>query len=40
MAGAVVATSEPDSKTVNARRFAIKTDPARDALLTDFGKEP
>ena len=28
-----------DSKAVHARRFAIVTDPARDALLTDFGKE-
>jgi len=28
-----------DSKTINARRFKIVTDDARDALLTDFGKE-
>ncbi len=28
-----------DSKSINARRFAIETDHARDALLTDFGKE-
>jgi ribonucleoside-diphosphate reductase alpha chain len=28
-----------DSKTVNAHRFKVVTDPARDALLTDFGKE-
>jgi ribonucleoside-diphosphate reductase alpha chain len=28
-----------DSKTVNARRFTIVTDPARDANLTVFGKE-
>jgi ribonucleoside-diphosphate reductase alpha chain len=28
-----------DSKTINARRFAIVTDDTRDALLTDFGKE-
>ncbi len=28
-----------DSKTINARRFAIRTDSARDALLTEFGKE-
>ncbi|GAA5055341.1 ribonucleoside-diphosphate reductase subunit alpha [Erythrobacter westpacificensis] len=30
---------QSDSKTVNPRRFKIKTDPARDANLTDFGKE-
>ena len=28
-----------DSKKVNARRFTIKTDLSRDALLTEFGKE-
>ena len=28
-----------DSKAVRARRFAVVTDPSRDALLTDFGKE-
>jgi len=28
-----------DTKRVNARRFTIATDPKRDALLTDFGKE-
>ena len=28
-----------DSKKINDRRFAIATDPARDALLTEFGKE-
>ncbi len=28
-----------DSKTVQARRFAITTDASRDALLTDFGRE-
>jgi ribonucleoside-diphosphate reductase alpha chain len=28
-----------DSKKVNDRRFTIRTDPARDARLTDFGKE-
>jgi ribonucleoside-diphosphate reductase alpha chain len=28
-----------DSKTVDARRFDIVTDEARDALLTEFGKE-
>ncbi len=31
--------AQPDSKTVLARRFDIQTDPARDALLTDFGKD-
>jgi ribonucleoside-diphosphate reductase alpha chain len=39
MAEAVKAATQPDSKTVNARRFDVVTDPARDALLTDFGKE-
>jgi len=28
-----------DSKKVNARRFTIQTDPSRDALLTEFGKD-
>jgi ribonucleoside-diphosphate reductase alpha chain len=28
-----------DSKTINARRFTIRTDDSRDALLTEFGKE-
>ncbi|MCB2049385.1 MAG: ribonucleotide-diphosphate reductase subunit alpha, partial [Novosphingobium sp.] len=28
-----------DSKTIHDRRFAIVTDPSRDELLTDFGKE-
>ncbi len=32
-------TPKDDSKRVNARRFAIATDAARDANLTDFGKE-
>ena len=38
---AVVANpaSAADSKAINARRFTIATDPARDALLTDFGKD-
>ncbi|MFW5633739.1 MAG: ribonucleoside-diphosphate reductase subunit alpha, partial [Erythrobacter sp.] len=31
--------ARPDSKTVNPRRFAIRTDPLRDANLTAFGKE-
>jgi ribonucleoside-diphosphate reductase alpha chain len=30
---------EAGSKAVAQRRFAVKTDPARDALLTDFGKD-
>ena len=30
---------EEDSKSVQPRRFTIVTDAARDALLTDFGKE-
>ncbi len=30
---------QDDSKAIHARRFAIVTDPARDALLTDFGRE-
>ena len=40
-AGAVAAAPREveDSKKVNPRRFTIVTDPARDALLTDFGKE-
>ncbi len=28
-----------DSKTIHARRFAVVTDPARDALLTEFGRQ-
>jgi ribonucleoside-diphosphate reductase alpha chain len=28
-----------DSKSVAPKRFPVKTDPARDALLTDFGKD-
>ena len=40
MAEAAKAASEPvDSKGINPRRFAIETDPERDALLTAFGKE-
>ncbi len=30
---------EADSKAVRARRFDVKTDPARDDLLTEFGKD-
>ncbi len=33
------ASAESDSKSVNARRFEVVTDPERDALLTEFGKE-
>ncbi|QWC56619.1 ribonucleoside-diphosphate reductase subunit alpha [Erythrobacter sp. 3-20A1M] len=33
------ASPQSDSKRVNARRFDITTDPARDANLTEFGKE-
>ncbi|HMO67783.1 MAG TPA: ribonucleoside-diphosphate reductase subunit alpha [Novosphingobium sp.] len=45
MAGAVkavakaAAAAQTDSKTVMPRRFAIEVDHARDALLTDFGKD-
>jgi ribonucleoside-diphosphate reductase alpha chain len=28
-----------DSKSVDSMRFQVTTDPSRDALLTDFGKE-
>jgi ribonucleoside-diphosphate reductase alpha chain len=31
--------AQKDSKTVDVRRFSVTTDPSRDALLTDFGKE-
>ncbi len=33
------AAKDDDSKTINARRFAIVTDDSRDALLTLFGKD-
>lgn len=33
------ATPVDDSKKVNDRRFTVKTDESRDALLTEFGKE-
>ncbi|HEY0960155.1 MAG TPA: ribonucleoside-diphosphate reductase subunit alpha [Novosphingobium sp.] len=40
LAGAVKAvTAKDDSKTIMERRFAIRTDESRDALLTEFGKE-
>ncbi|WP_137680761.1 ribonucleoside-diphosphate reductase subunit alpha [Aurantiacibacter suaedae] len=38
-AEAVTQAAKADSKTVNPRRFTIVTDAARDANLTDFGKE-
>lgn len=31
--------AKPDSHAIYGPRFPVKTDPARDALLTDFGKE-
>ncbi len=34
-----LAQTKSDSKTVNAKRFPVETDPSRDALLTDFGKD-
>ncbi|HEY6870394.1 MAG TPA: ribonucleoside-diphosphate reductase subunit alpha [Novosphingobium sp.] len=36
---AAKAARTDDSKSVQPRRFAVITDPARDALLTDFGKD-
>ena len=41
LAGAAkaAAVTADDSKSIAARRFAIVTDDARDALLTDFGKD-
>jgi ribonucleoside-diphosphate reductase alpha chain len=41
LAGAVKAAATPkdDSKAIRDRRFAVETDHARDALLTDFGKD-
>jgi len=39
VAASVAAPQKEDTKKVNPRRFTIKTDPSRDALLTDFGKE-
>jgi ribonucleoside-diphosphate reductase alpha chain len=40
IAKAVVAAAQPeDSKSVQPRRFEIEVDHARDALLTDFGKD-
>ncbi|WP_423143123.1 ribonucleoside-diphosphate reductase subunit alpha [Parablastomonas sp. CN1-191] len=39
LAAAASPRPEEDSKAIHARRFAIVTDPARDALLTAFGKD-
>lgn len=41
LAGAMAAAAAPkdDSKAIHDRRFAVVTDSARDALLTEFGKE-
>ena len=39
MQAAAEAVRADNSKTIMARRFTIATDSARDALLTDFGKE-
>lgn len=39
MVKAVAAPKIDDSKSVQPRRFTIEVDHARDALLTDFGKE-
>ena len=41
MAGVAAAAAAPeeDSKTVRPRRFSVVTEPSRDALLTDFGRE-
>jgi len=36
---ASAAAAKSDSKSVNPRRFTVVTDEARDALLTDFGKD-
>jgi ribonucleoside-diphosphate reductase alpha chain len=39
LAAAAAAPAETDSKAIHDRRFAIEVDHARDALLTDFGKD-
>ncbi len=39
MASAAKKAADTDSKKGMDRRFAVVTDPARDALLTEFGKE-
>src|SRR6476659_10757378 len=39
LAAAAVASKDADSKAIHARRFDIVTDTARDALLTEFGKD-
>ena len=35
----VTAAAAPSSKSVAEPRFAVTTDPSRDDLLTEFGKE-
>ena len=39
MAQAIAAPAGDDSKSIQPRRFTIELDHARDALLTDFGKD-
>jgi ribonucleoside-diphosphate reductase alpha chain len=42
LAGAIAAAAsadDGDSKSIHARRFAVVTDPSRDVLLTEFGKD-
>ena len=39
LAAATAAGKDADSKAIHARRFVIVTDAARDALLTEFGKD-
>ena len=39
LAAAASASKDADSKAIHARRFVIVTDPSRDALLTEFGKD-
>ncbi len=39
VADSAARAKEEDSKAIHERRFAIVTDPARDELLTDFGRE-
>ncbi|MCA1661423.1 MAG: ribonucleoside-diphosphate reductase subunit alpha, partial [Novosphingobium sp.] len=39
LAAVAAAAKNDDSKAIRDRRFAIETDPIRDALLTEFGKD-
>lgn len=39
VAATTKADAKPDSHAIYGPRFPVKTDPSRDALLTDFGKE-